>query len=656
MKSIDVKVDSPLHQRLVSAVRARKKISEVEVAKRLPDWEKADKECMAYIHEKEADALRRNERDNLGEPQYTTIQVPYSYALLMSAHTYWSSVFLSRSPVLQFAGRHGESEHNVTAVESLMDYQTQVGEHLPAHYIWLYDAGKYGVGITGEYWDDEVITYSKIEEVPVTLLGMPLAGKTQKKKVTVNVPGYSGNRLFNVRPADYLPDPRVPVRDTQKGEFVGRKVDIPITTLMRRKLSGQYINVDEARRRGAGSASEREPYAGDGTHELPDSSTDTAIGRDQSNTSSIPAVEMVIDIVPSEWGLGSTDYPEKWVFTVADDKILIEAHPLGLNHGKFPFTVLECEIEGYSIFKRSMLDIARPLNYVMEWLINTHFYHTRQTLNGQIIFDPSRIVAKDLLSNEPGKRIRIKPEAYGQDIRTMIHTMGPDAAVTQGHIGDTRSIMEMMQVALGVNDTVTGALNPGGRKTATEVRTSTSSSINRMKTIAEYFSATGFAPLAQRMLQSTQQNYSAEKKFRIAGDAIANPEKFMRVTPEDIAGAYDYTPVDGTMPIDRFAMVNMWANLMTQMKNYPQVGAEYNISEIFAWVAQLGGLKNIKQFKINAMAPGQLQAQVQQGNMIPMGGGNGGSGANPGGGIGGGDRNTPRVPGLTQVAGMGPAG
>ena len=100
MKSIDVKVDSPLHQRLVSAVRARKKISEVEVAKRLPDWEKADKECMAYIHEKEADALRRNERDNLGEPQYTTIQVPYSYALLMSAHTYWSSVFLSRSPVL----------------------------------------------------------------------------------------------------------------------------------------------------------------------------------------------------------------------------------------------------------------------------------------------------------------------------------------------------------------------------------------------------------------------------------------------------------------------------------------------------------------------------------------------------------------------------
>lgn len=652
MKSIDLKVNSPLHTKLANAIRARKKLAEAEVAKKLEQWENSEKECMAYVHEKEADAIRRTARDNSGEPQFTTIQVPYSYALLMSAHTYWTSVFLSRSPVLQYAGRHGEAEMNVQAVESLMDYQTQVGEQLPAYYIWLYDAGKYGLGVVGEYWEDEVITYSKIEEEQITLLGLPLEGKTRKKKVTVNVPGYSGNRLFNVRPKDYLPDPRVPVRDTQKGEFVGRKVDIPITTAMRRKMSGQYINIDEARK--AGGSSERDPFGGDGTHELPDSSHDTSQFDLKGSTASIPAVEMVIDLIPSDWGLGSTDYPEKWVFTLANDRVIIEAHPLGLNHGKFPFTVIESEIEGYSIFKRSMLEISRPLNYTMEWLLNTHFYNVRQTLNGSIIFDPSRIVAKDLMSPEPGKRIRIKPEAYGQDIRTMVHTLGPDAAVTQNHVGDLRGVMDMMQVALGVNDTITGSINPGGRKTATEIRSSTASSVNRMKTIAEYFSATGFAPLAQRLLQATQQNYRAEQKFRIAGDAIANAEKFMMITPLDIAGAYDFSPVDGTMPVDRFAMVNMWANLMTQMRNYPQVAQEYNISDIFAWVAQLGGLKNIKQFKVQVMPPGMLQNGAQQGNLVPIGGQP--SGANPRGGINGGDGSTPRVPGLTQVAGMGPAG
>lgn len=653
MKSIELKFGTPLHQRIVSAVRARKMLAEKEVTKRKTFWDRADEECMAYIPEKEADAIRRTARDQ-GEPQYTTLQIPYSYALLMSAHTYWTSVFLSRTPVLQYSGRHGEGEQNIQAVESLIDYQTQTGGHLPPYYVWLYDAGKYGIGVIGEYWEDEIISYSELVEEPVTLMGMEISGKSRMVKKVRNVKGYSGNRLFNVRPMDYLPDPRVPVGDPQKGEFVGRKVDIPVTTLMRRKLSGQYINVDEARK--AKSASQRDAFGGDGTHELPDS--DTTYGEKAlSNTASVPAVEMVIDLIPKDWELGSTEYPEKWVFTVAHDSVVIEAHPLGLNHGRFPFSVIECEIEGYSIFKRSMLDIARPMNNVMEWLINTHYYHVRQTLNGQIIFDPSRVVAKDLLSNEPGKRIRIKPEAYGQDVRSMISTLGPDSAVTQNHMGDIQNVMNMMQVALGVNDTVTGSVNPGGRKTATEIRSSTSSSINRMKTIAEYFSAVGFAPLSQRLLQSTQQNYKAAQKFRIAGDAIANPQKFMLITPEDIAGAYDYTPVDGTMPIDRFAMVNMWANLMTQMKNYPQVAQEYKIGDIFAWVAQLGGLKNIKQFKVNMMDPGYLQQQAQQGNLIPMNGGqNGGSGANPRGGINSGDGSSPRVPGLTQVAGMGPAG
>lgn len=653
MKSIELKFGTPLHNRIVSAVRARKLLSEKEVTKRKTYWDRADEECMAYIPEKEADAIRRTERD-AGEPQYTTLQIPYSYALLMSAHTYWTSVFLSRTPVLQYSGRHGESEQNVQAVESLLDYQTQTGGHLPPYYIWLYDAGKYGIGIVGEYWEDEIISYSELVEEPVTLMGMTLTGQTRTVKKVRNVKGYSGNRLFNVRPVDYLPDPRVPVGNPQAGEFVGRKVDIPVTTLMRRKLSGQYINVEQARR--GGKASDRDAFGGDGTHEIPD--TMTTLGEKAlNNTASIPAVEMVIDIIPKDWELGSTEYPEKWVFTVANDSVVIEAHPLGLNHGRFPFSVLECEVEGYSIFKRSMLDIARPMNNVMEWLINTHYYHVRQTLNGQVIFDPSRVVAKDLLSNEPGKRIRLRPEAYGQDVRTMISTLGPDAAVTQNHMGDIQNVMNMMQVALGVNDTVTGSVNPGGRKTATEIRSSTSSSINRMKTIAEYFSAVGFAPLSQRMLQSTQQNYKTEQKFRIAGDAIANPQKFMMVTPDDIAGAYDYTPVDGTMPIDRFAMVNMWANLMTQMKNYPQVGAEYKIGDIFAWVAQLGGLKNIKQFKINTMDPGYLQQQAQQGNIVPMGGPqSGNSGSNARGGINAGDGSTPRVPGITQVAGMGPAG
>jgi hypothetical protein len=42
------------------------------------------------------------------------------------------------------------------------------------------------------------------------------------------------------------------------------------------------------------------------------------------------------------------------------------------------------------------------------------------------------------------------------------------------------------------------------------------------------------------------------------------------------------------------------------------------VSKIFAWVAQLAGLKNINQFRIEVQPDAQLAAQAQQGNVVPI--------------------------------------
>ena len=58
---------------------------------------------------------------------YVSIEVPYSYAVVMTLHTYISSVFLSK-PGFQVQARHGEPEMSVQAVEALLDYQCVAGE------------------------------------------------------------------------------------------------------------------------------------------------------------------------------------------------------------------------------------------------------------------------------------------------------------------------------------------------------------------------------------------------------------------------------------------------------------------------------------------------------------------------------------------------
>jgi hypothetical protein len=241
----------------------------------------------------------------------------------------------------------------------------------------------------------------------------------------------------------------------------------------------------------------------------------------------------------------------------------------------------------------------------------------RAVLNNQFIFDPSRVVVKDVENPAPGKAIRLKPAAYGQDVRGVLAQLQV-GDVTRSHLNDMQVFEQIVQRVLGVNDNVMGMVNTGGRKTATEVRSSTSFSVNRLKTTCEWFSAAGFAPLTQKLIQSSQQLYDLERKMRIVGDIGMMSPQFAMVTPDSIAGFYDYEPVDGTLPVDRFAQANLWQMLLGQTRNFPQLMQGLDIVKLFGWVANLAGLKNFNQFRLQVVPDAQLAQQAQAGNVVPL--------------------------------------
>ncbi len=171
----------------------------------------------------------------------------------------------------------------------------------------------------------------------------------------------------------------------------------------------------------------------------------------------------------------------------------------------------------------------------------------------------------------------------------------------------------------------------GGRKTATEVRTSSSFGIGRLKTNAEYMGAMGVAPLASKLVANNQQLYDMEMKLKIVGNlAMDSPEKFLNVSPDMIAGGYEYMPIDGTLPIDRMAQVMLWKDLFAQIRQFPQIFMTYDMGRIFSWVAKLAGIRNIDQFKLDpqqqmmnmiqtqVVPDEQVKGEAQKGNVIPM--------------------------------------
>lgn len=659
---MNVAFGSPLHAKILSAVQKRWYFSRNKISDRYLAWNKAEDQFQAYIPEREADAKRRTQRDS-GMPNYTTIEIPYSYAQLLAAHTYWTSVFLARDPVFQFEGRHGATEDSINAVEAIMDYQLMVGQMLVPLYIWLMDVGKYGQGIVGSYWEEEKANVTRIVEVPKTFLGMPVPGTKQKLRQTQNIDGYKGNKLYNVRPYDFFPDPRVPMSQFQRGEFCSRYLEVGWNHMVRREADGIYFNLENARQtkpvgwmRDRGSPRLNIPNQDNAVSPQGDSGTPGDMDINKLDYTEL--LEMHIELVPDTWGLGTSKLPEKWVFTVANDAVVVSAQPLGLLHNQFPFNIMEYEVEGYGLFKRGMSEMVKPLNDVMTWLFNSHFYNVRKVMNDQFVVDPSRIVMKDASDPAPGKLIRLKPAAYGTDPRLALAQLQV-VDVTQNHIRDIGVVADIIQRMTGVNDQIMGMLNQGGRKSATEVRTSSTFGINRLKTNAEYFSAQGWAPLAQMMLQNTQQFMTGENQYKVAGDLMGRAQAFATVRPEDIMGFFDFVPVDGTMPVDRMAQAALWQQMLGGMRQFPQLMMEYDIPAIFSWVAQLAGIRNVDRFKIVVTPDQQLQSRVQAGNVVPIKGGGGGSRGNPTGGrttssAGGAPSNSDGLPGVAQVSGMGP--
>ena len=644
----ELRPESAEHKKILDAILQRRDLSVKTTEKKHSAWNEAEKLHSGYLYESER-AARVKEGRRYGVTDYTTINVSSSYATTMAMHTYWTSVFMARNPVFQLTARHGEPEMQVQAMEALMDYQMIVGRQMVPYYVWLLDVGKFGVGFIGNYWDEDYSISSHYEDVPVTYLGIPVPGKTRRAKMTDRMLQYSGTKLFNIRPYDMRIDPRVDLQNYQTGEFMGRKGHMSWIEFVKGVEDKKYFNHRAIESRRLRKWLKTENQVGNQMYPESDLSAATADMHMQS-TDSMEFEEMVVEIQPDKWGLGKTSYPEKWLFTVVEDEVIVRCRPLGCFHGKFPYSVLEYEMDGGLLFKRGVHEVLGPMEQTLNWLVNTHFFNVRRVLNDNIIVDPSRVVMKDFMNNKPGKMVRLKPSAYGSDPNSVYSQLNV-VDVTNQHLSDTRIIDELSHKLVGVNDNIMGQINSGGRKTATEIRTSSGFGINRLKTNSEWYSASGWADNASMMISNTQQYYDDAREFKIAGELSDELRKRV-ITPEDIVGQYNFVPVDGTMPIDRFAQANLWKELFAGLASMQEKGIDtgFDLSKIFAYTAQLAGAKNINQFKVNVVDDEQLERDIDRGNVRPIPGGR------SGGGTGGGQETSGPLQNTSPVAQLGPVG
>jgi hypothetical protein len=592
-------------------IKIRLTSSEEEMGKFYARWNVNEKKIQGYIahgaYEKQLKAL--NEK---GEPpKALQINVPYSFAAISTIVTFQLHTLTARKPILAVGTYKDETVESARFMETVLQFNADHTRLVRELFQFLQDAQVYGVGIMRTNWRETMAMRTVWREAGgLVLPGVGRVGGS-KERTRENRLVYQGNEAMAQDPFMFFPDPRVPMCDVNKrGEFVFWREYEGKHRLKLQEAAGEfkYIdNISASLPRNATSGSVRGLLAGG--EATPGASINVP-------KQFIQIDQGTMEIIPRELGLGQSETPEKWIFAMGNKNQIIQAEPFIVDHSMHPVVVTEPYTMGYGLGQMGVADYLAPLQDTISWFINSHIDNVRRVLNDMIVYDPSMIEKQDLKRPGPGKLIRLKRAAFGQDVRTAVSQLNIQD-VTSGHTKDAETFFRIGEILTSASQNLMGRQDTGGRKTATESRTSAESAASRLSAGAKLISAQAIVDLAEQWSVNTQQFQSEEFYLAIVGqEGLNNP---VHITPEMVVGDFHYPVHDGTLPVDKVALLDVWRQIFSAVQADPELRQQYSISKVFEYIAELGGAKNIEAMRLNAVPDQQIAQQAQAGNAVPVG-------------------------------------
>jgi hypothetical protein len=631
---IDLRPASQEHARLLKEVYIRALESSREISKRYDSWKKVDKTLTAYV---KLDETEKNIK-SIDDRKPVSIVVPYSYATLETILTYFVTAFLE-NPIFRYEGSGPEDIVGAILLEKVIEQQTiQFKTALNLHTMFR-DSLSYGMGIVTPTWDRKWGWKAVVQDQGFmsAMFGRFMnTGKVRGREESIL---FEGNRLKNIDPYSYLPDPNVPIHDVQQGEFVGWIEQTNYIKLLELEKNDKDIfNVKYLKGIGSGGRSQFNKTKSD-TGRSERFGMNSQYGSDMA-TSPIDVVWMYWTLIPKDQKLGDSEYPEKWLLGLAADKVLICAKPLALNHNMYPVAVCAPDFDGYSSTPVSRLELMYGMQEALDWLFNSHISNVRKAINDMLIVDPSLINMADLEDPRPGKLIRMRRSAWGRGVENAVKQLGV-TDITRGHIQDAASIIDYMQRTSAATDSVSGMIRKTGeRVTATETKSTQQSALSRLTKAAKIASLQAMQDIGYMFAVHTQQLMSQDLYIKASGtwaDVLRKEygdQSRIHVTPFDLIVDYDVVVKDGSTAVG--GDTEGWIEVFRILMQSPDMAGQFDMARIFKHVARIMGAKDINEFirKEGQLPPVQASVQgmqgiqnaVQQGNMVPVeqyGGGQG---------------------------------
>jgi len=638
-KGLDLKPGSDLHEKIVRLVMEESDRSAQKIVGRHDQWQEIDRVMTAYIPASQAESGRHNTRAN------KLVIMPILYAIRETILAQLAVAFLDM-PMFRYTG--GDDMVGPALLQKVVEWQNiQMKTGLAIHTL-INDFTTYGIGVAAPYWKSvtgqKVVSYdSSLETNPTNglleLFGISPEQQQQQqptyKRKLVTDTLYEGTKIANIDVYKYLPDPDVPIYEPQDGNSTGWIYSSRFESLLdeERDKYAKTFNCKYLR------------YEPVNSHRV--SAIFSENRRDEKSSLNTNVDSELIDVVvrykriiPKDWNLGDSEYPENWEFRIAADSVVIKASPCEFPFdSRFPTVVGAPDFNTHDLAPISRLEVHYNLQQYADMLVSSHLENVKRAVNDIIVYDPSVINSKDVSRPVPGGRWRIKRRGFGRDIRQSLFQV-PAQDYTRNNVNEALMFGEVAYKGTGAQEQLQGSMrNKVDRLTATEFQGTTMAGLTRIDRMASVFAMQVMQDLGRVFADNTQWRMSKDLWVDLAGEYDgelraaygANNNDIDRILVDPTAIASDYSIVPSDPRIIKMEDPKTVVELLRIASTHPELSQRIDILRYFMHAARLGGAKHTSQFRrtqadiaslqemqAQTMETEAIQEETRKGNIVPI--------------------------------------
>ena len=600
---------TPLHRALLDHGKSLVQLSSGVMSDYYHAWENAD---VTYRGKRAAD---KEDRKAARRDEPVKMAIPLTYSQVETFVTFASAMLSQRDHAFEFEGMNVDGARAARIANALVERDLRKSKWDVVLHQMLTDLGKYGMGVLKTAWEEETEEREVVEDIePVQNFGIEIEAG-QQRTTTQTVTTFQGNKIINVSPFRFYPDPRIPMTRFQEGEFCGCDDEYTWSNLLRFQKSGLAAGVDHVRQFTVGDFNQRH-----NKNKFVNIGIEKAGRHNRHQTDKIKGsvliTELQLDIVPADFKtigglspLGEDNFPSRFIMWIANDMRVIRFEKMFTPDRRFTYDVAQYNPDQHQMVNEAIASLVDYLQDTITWLINSRIAAVRKTIGNQFIGDPLAINLQDFLDRKVF--IRMKPGALGRPIDQVI-TQVKMNDTTQGHVFDAQSLIQFMQIVTGISENSMGQFSKG-RRSASEARQVMQSSIDRLRHHVKLVHSGALQDTADRMVQNLRSGLTEETFVKLRGeptteDTAKGMDSFL-ISKEDLVGNFDLKPLDSTLPDEKAESAAALTELATGMLSNPeamlQLGVSYDLQTLLDEIARLRGIRNPERFHGQPQQPPQ---------------------------------------------------